>query len=146
VWFADTSFPDDSRDTGLMRDLEVLVRERVTPVGIPDGGTEFIRSFSTSTGAFNVSDNGRFVIFAASLTPTVPARPNTSGPVNGAFLVTLCPADTDGNGEVTVQDLFDFLALYLAGNTRADFDATGDLTIQDVFEYLAEYVRGCSEG
>jgi hypothetical protein len=44
---------------------------------------------------------------------------------------------------VTVQDIFDFLAAYFAGDTRADFNGAGGITVQDIFDFLAAYFAGC---
>lgn len=54
-----------------------------------------------------------------------------------------CPADFNVSGGVSVQDLFDFLAAYFAGDVAADINESGTLTVQDIFDYLAAYFRGC---
>lgn len=54
-----------------------------------------------------------------------------------------CPADFNGVGGVTVQDIFDFLAAYFAGDAAADFNGIGGVTVQDIFDYLAAYFAGC---
>ena len=54
-----------------------------------------------------------------------------------------CQADVNGSGDVTVQDIFDFLALYFASDPRADFNASGAVTVQDIFDFLAAYFVAC---
>ncbi len=54
-----------------------------------------------------------------------------------------CPADTNRNGETTVQDIFDFLAAYFASEARGDFNRAGGITVQDIFDFLAAYFAGC---
>lgn len=54
----------------------------------------------------------------------------------------VCIADINRRGGVTVDDLFDFLAAYFAGNPRADING-GGLGVQDIFDYLAAYFSGC---
>ncbi len=54
-----------------------------------------------------------------------------------------CLADFNGNGSVTVQDIFDFLAAYFASNPTADVNNSGGVTVQDIFDFLAAYFAGC---
>lgn len=54
-----------------------------------------------------------------------------------------CPADFNGAGGISVQDLFDFLVSYFAGEARADFNGVDGLSVQDVFDFLAAYFAGC---
>jgi hypothetical protein len=56
----------------------------------------------------------------------------------------VCIADFNCSGTVTVQDIFDFLAAYFAGNTVADVNGSGGLSVQDIFDFLATYFTGCS--
>lgn len=54
-----------------------------------------------------------------------------------------CPADFNGVGGLTVQDIFDFLAAYFSGAASADFNGVGGVTVQDIFDFLAAYFAGC---
>jgi hypothetical protein len=54
-----------------------------------------------------------------------------------------CPADFNLSGQVSVQDIFDFLAAYFGGDLRADINESGSISVQDIFDYLALYFRGC---
>lgn len=54
-----------------------------------------------------------------------------------------CPADFNGMGGLTVQDIFDFLAAYFANDARADFNGVGGISVDDIFDYLAAYFTGC---
>jgi hypothetical protein len=42
-----------------------------------------------------------------------------------------------------VQDIFDFLTAYFAGDLRADFNHSGAISVQDIFDFLAAYFAGC---
>ncbi len=57
--------------------------------------------------------------------------------------VTVCTADTNCSGALTVQDIFDFLTYYFAGDLRADANLSSTLTVQDIFDFLAAYFQGC---
>jgi hypothetical protein len=54
-----------------------------------------------------------------------------------------CPANFNGVGGVSVQDIFDFLAAYFANDPRADFNHSGAVSVQDIFDFLAAYFAGC---
>ena len=68
---------------------------------------------------------------------------NRSEPVQmDAQAITVnCPCDWNNSGAITVQDIFDFLISYFAGN--ADFNHVGGTTVQDIFDFLICYFNGC---
>jgi hypothetical protein len=53
-----------------------------------------------------------------------------------------CFADFNHVGGITVQDIFDFLAVYFSGSSTADING-GGIGVQDIFDYLASYFTGC---
>ena len=55
----------------------------------------------------------------------------------------VCLADFNGNGSVTVQDLFDYLAAWFGHLPIADFNANGSVTVQDLFDFLAAWFAKC---
>lgn len=64
------------------------------------------------------------------------------GPVGNP--TTCCPANFNGVGGVTVQDVFEFLVAYFGASPSADFNGVGGVTVQDVFDFLVAYFRGCA--
>ncbi|MCC6322833.1 MAG: hypothetical protein IT438_15525 [Phycisphaerales bacterium] len=54
-----------------------------------------------------------------------------------------CPADVNCSHDLTVQDIFDFLAAYFAGEPAGDFNGVGGWSVQDIFDFLAAYFAGC---
>ncbi len=54
-----------------------------------------------------------------------------------------CAADLNGDGQATVQDLFDLLAHYFSADPAADFNHSGDVSVQDIFDFLAAFFAGC---
>lgn len=76
AWFGDWNDPDTTRDTGLFYNDRLLVQEGVTQI---DGLTVF--SISSVQDGFKLSDNGRYIIFEATL-----ANPGGNN-INGAFLI-----------------------------------------------------------
>lgn len=53
-----------------------------------------------------------------------------------------CVADFNGTGQVSVQDLFDFLAAFFAGSPRANVNGFNGVTVQDLFDYLEVFFAG----
>lgn len=54
-----------------------------------------------------------------------------------------CPADFNGDGDDTLQDLFDFLAAWFARNPAADINNLDGVTVQDLFDFLTAWFGGC---
>ena len=54
-----------------------------------------------------------------------------------------CPADFNGDGHVTVQDIFSFLTAWFAKSPTADFNGDGNVTVQDIFSFLTAWFAGC---
>ncbi|MFI4882157.1 MAG: GC-type dockerin domain-anchored protein [Phycisphaerales bacterium JB064] len=54
-----------------------------------------------------------------------------------------CPADIDGDGELTVFDFLAFQNLFDAGDTRADFDGDGEFTLFDFLAFQTAFDAGC---
>lgn len=55
-----------------------------------------------------------------------------------------CRADINNSQSLTVQDIFDYLAVYFAQSPQADINDSGAVTVQDLFEFLAAYFAGCA--
>ncbi len=56
---------------------------------------------------------------------------------------TICPADFNCSGTLSVNDIFGFLSAWFAADPRADFNGTGGTNIQDIFDFLAAWFAGC---
>lgn len=54
-----------------------------------------------------------------------------------------CVADFNATGEVSVQDLFDYLTAFFADHPRADVNGFNGVTVQDLFDYLDAFFTGC---
>ena len=85
----------------------------------------------------------RFDIFPAGGTPA-PVSYGTVWVDDLTFTQgNACPADFNGTGGLTVQDIFDFLAAWFSGAPSADFNHVGGITVQDIFDFLAAWFAGC---
>ncbi len=56
---------------------------------------------------------------------------------------TICPADYNCSGSLTVNDIFDFLAAWFAGTPTANFNGVGGINVQDIFDFLTAWFVGC---
>ena len=63
--------------------------------------------------------------------------------LSSVVTLTSCFADFNCSGATNVQDIFDFLAAWFAGNPNADFNGVGGINIQDIFDFLAAWFMGC---
>ncbi len=54
-----------------------------------------------------------------------------------------CTPDFNHSGGLEVQDIFDFLAAWFAGNPNADFNHANGLGVQDIFDFLGAWFAGC---
>jgi hypothetical protein len=54
----------------------------------------------------------------------------------------VCSSDYNADGVLSVQDIFDYLNDWFAGNPRADFNG-GGLATQDIFDFLNAWFAGC---
>ena len=55
----------------------------------------------------------------------------------------VCPADIDGDGELTLFDFLEFQNLFAASDLRADFDGDGELTLFDFLAFQNAFAMGC---
>jgi hypothetical protein len=67
----------------------------------------------------------------------------TSVAADRTVVLASCPADFNRDGLISVQDLFDLLAGYFAGEPEADFNLSGTASVQDIFDFLSAWFSGC---
>ncbi len=105
-----------------MRDLNTLLSS-VVPAGY------------TLTEARAVNSTGT-VVAGGSSTPT-------GGVEAWVSTVTICAADFNLSGTLEVQDIFDYLTAWFAGDPATDFNGVNGLEVQDIFDYLTAWFAGC---
>ncbi len=66
-----------------------------------------------------------------------------SGSYGAGTIQILCPADFNRDGTISVQDIFDFLTAWFAGNPAADINGVNGLSVQDIFDFLGVWFAGC---
>jgi hypothetical protein len=76
----------------------------------------------------------------------VPGRKFTgAGSVCGtaANPIACCAANFNRVSGVNMQDIYDYITAWFAGNMRADFDGVNGLEVVDIFEFLNALLAGC---
>jgi hypothetical protein len=97
------------------------------------------------TGGGTVSANGHTLIsIGQPVVGLVAEQPSGSPAMELGFVpaAKTCIADFNGDGHVTVQDIFDFLAAWFAHDPAADINNSGAVTVQDIFDFLAAWFAG----
>lgn len=61
----------------------------------------------------------------------------------GNLTTPCCKGDFNQSGSVTVQDVFDFLVAYFAGDLSADTNGQDGVTVGDIFAFLVAYFGEC---
>jgi hypothetical protein len=60
-----------------------------------------------------------------------------------ATVNVICSADFNADGAVTIDDVFGFIAAFLANQVESDFTRDFRIGVQDLFDFLNAYFRGC---
>jgi hypothetical protein len=97
--------------------------------------------------AIDADNNGLFsqaetkiLIKGANAVALWPANTNSR---TARFYGWPCAADFNLSGSVTVNDIFDFLTAWFAGDIRADVNGANAISVQDIFDFLASWFAGC---
>jgi uncharacterized membrane protein len=122
------------------------------------GTTGTAMAYSARTGMFDLRD--RLVSLGVDMTGWVLQEAHAAsadghvivgiGTLNGqgrGFVATLppfgCPGDFNADGALTVQDVFDFLNAWFAGDPHTDINGIAGLSVQDIFDFLNAWFQGC---
>jgi hypothetical protein len=153
---AATDNPDTTRNDVIVMNGQTVIIRKGDMVDLNNNGVADDDAFigRASGVSFDPNDvhitTGRMVYFIGYLhngagtdlgiTPTAFLGPQ-------AFLriqaPAACAADFNGVGGLNVQDIFDFLAAWFAGDPRANFNGTGGITVADIFDFLGAWFAGC---
>jgi len=99
---------------------------------------------AVSDGEANWSDVFEAVLFdlSADVTGDLVVNQDDLDAID-AVLGASCPADLDGDGELTLFDFLEFQNLFDAMDPRADFDGDGEFTLFDFLEFQNQFDAGC---
>lgn len=92
------------------------------------------QSATLTASNFKQQDAGQYYCFVIGSCGQTPS---------GVATLTFCQADFNCSGTVSVQDLFDFLAAWFAGNPNADVNGMNGVSVQDIFDFMALWFAGC---
>ncbi len=68
---------------------------------------------------------------------------NTACNAQGDFNSPCCRSDTNQDGTVSLQDLFDYLTLWFSQAPGADSNGNGSVSVQDLFDFLTSWFTHC---
>jgi beta-glucanase (GH16 family) len=139
---------------GNFADLKIEWYDR-TGAALGTSGTTAINTASAVDTTINVSVNGvapantaRARIAVVFVQPTNGAGAVQVDQVTGTFAspptTPVCPGDINGDGGVSVQDIFNYLNLWFAGDAFADVNERDGVTVQDIFDFLEQWFGGCA--
>jgi hypothetical protein len=134
--------------TNLITPLAILAAVLILGLASP-APAQFIIPWYTIDGGGGTSTGGSFALTGTVGQPdTGPALTGATFTATGGFWSPLgehaCRADFNQSGALTVQDIFDFLAAWFAGQPSADFNGIGGIAVQDIFDFLAAWFAGCA--
>jgi hypothetical protein len=111
----------------------------------PNGADIVNQAGATINRAFNFTQNGTYSLLATFDTTNFQISSGTGTQVRsaGMGISWVCSSDYNGSGDITVQDIFDFLGGYFTGSPSADVNGVGGVTVQDIFDFLSLYFGGC---
>ncbi len=108
-------------------DLLIVLKDSNDPIGMWVMGINSTNGNLAQIGPLYDTGNRRPELAMVTWSPPAP----------------VCRPDIDGDGQIGVQDIFDFLALWFAADSAADFDGSGGVGLDDLFAFLAAWFNGC---
>lgn len=118
--------------------LRLLVSDRLGPPG--SAGAIVMLDLGAKTATADVISTGAADGYrdpeAVSTVPPGSDCPGSDCPGSD------CPGDTTGDGKMDINDFFQFLSYYQAGDDRADLTLDGNINTNDFFQFLDDYKPG----
>ncbi|MFG0286375.1 MAG: GC-type dockerin domain-anchored protein [Phycisphaerales bacterium JB039] len=113
----------------------------------PDGNwreaTQLEPDRGTSPFGDAVATDGRWAVVGSPDETIGPALYTGAAYIFDLDCLLACPADLDGDGELTFFDFLAFGNLFAAGDLRADFDGSGALDLFDFLAFQTAFAAGC---
>lgn len=124
--------------------VHVLCRSEVISTAVSTGFFGSISGAVTAGADFpnSIHIGTLRTVGGGPLAPGTVVRLRSTGRVVQAS-ASECRADFNSSGAVSVQDIFDYLAAWFAGNISADFNGDRGVTAQDLFDFLGAWFAGC---
>jgi hypothetical protein len=113
-------------------------RIAISSNGVGDVNDELILAIDTDGNGVYNDAGGTVILKQGDAAVSFPETIRTL-----LFYGTPCLADVNNSCDVSVQDIFDFLACYFVNSPYADINASGSVTVQDIFDFLQLYFTGC---
>jgi len=137
-------FPGDDGLVSFGRGSDMVDHIQWNIDGSGAGAAEFRTGLAVDTGLWTAI--GDFIATGddtARVTLTDTAGGLLHGPDDYDVAGDTCPADLDGDGELSLFDFLAFQNLFDAGDPAADFDGDGELTLFDFLAFQNAFDAGC---
>ncbi|UYV13921.1 MAG: integrin alpha [Phycisphaera sp.] len=105
-------------------------------------GSDYVGASVAAAGDVNGDGQEDIIVGGPQVSTVGSVLSGTSYIVYGRD-VAACPADLDGDGELTIFDFLAFQNLFDAMDPAADFDGDGDFTIFDFLAFQNAFDAGC---
>ena len=126
-----------------------------TTLTIPGSGSASF-TYQWRRGGASIADDAHFggsASGALRITGMTPALAGTydcvvtsicGQTVTAASTVSYCAADFNCSGDITTQDILDFLTAWFNSDPRADTNGADGINAQDIFDFLGSWFSGCA--
>ena len=138
AWLGSATGGGDNGLDGLYLNSDKLISSNTVPV---NGGPQ-VGNIGTGASGFEMCSSGQHLLASTTFLPFSGGGGSTAVRIM-LDAVPGCAADFNGDGSLSVQDIFDFLGAWFAGTASADFNGMGGLSVQDIFDFLGAWFGGC---
>ena len=104
------------------------------PLSGSDSRVQGAASTTLTISPVQPGDTGAYTAMATSACATISSQP---------AVLSLCIADFNGSGTITVDDVFAFCSAWFARSPAADVNDDGSVNVQDIFDFLAAWFGRC---
>lgn len=118
--------------------------ETVGPSGPGTSGGWIAQSLSLPVGVLTADFRVRFIADDTGTGSLIEAAvDDVSISTTSCTAPPVCSVDVDGITGVTIDDIFFFINLWFAGDSRANFNGDAGITIDDIFLFVNAWFAGC---
>ncbi len=138
AWYGAATGGGDNGEGGVYFNSDKLLSSST----VPSNGSIQVGDVGTGANGLEMCASGQHLLANTTYLPFSGSGGSSAIQISFAS-VPGCAADFNGDGALSVQDIFDFLGAWFAGTPSADFNGVGGLSVQDIFDFLGAWFAGC---